>query len=278
MYGFRYHLVTVIAVFMALGIGILLGGSIGQDLFVNEQIELVSRLEEKYTATRAENNRWSQRVNDLAKQTEQLDQLIRQMGDVLVQGKLTGKSVVLLQLDQGNLTDLTGFLQRAGATVQSVVSIKDPDYLTAHSMLVTLAKNLAEPDASVMWLPFAQSQLELQGTVRSRPDVVVLIGNVPRNTLSKVQAFETGLVKELHKHNVRVIGAERTDTDDSVIPAYRMLKVPTVDNVDQAAGMLALVGLIQGKNGHFGIKQTAEMLLPSFDSISVGSAVEVQSR
>lgn len=278
MYGFRYHLVTVIAVFMALGIGILLGGSIGQDLFANEQMELVSRLEEKYSASRAENNRSSQRVNDLAKQTEQLDQLLRQMGDVLVQGKLAGKSIILLQLDQGNLTDLTGFLQRAGATVQSIITIKDPDYLMANSMLARLAKNLAEPDTSIMWMPFAQSKLELKGTVRSRPDAIVLIGNSPRNTLSKAQLFETGLVKELHKHNVRVIGAERTDTDDSVIPAYRTLKVPTVDNLDQAAGMLALVGLIQGKNGHFGIKQTAETLLPSLDSISVGGAVEVQSR
>lgn len=276
MYGFRYHLVTVIAVFMALGIGILLGGSIGQDLFTNEQIELVSRLEEKYMASRAENSRWSQRVNDLAKQTEQLDQLIRQLGDVLVQGKLTGKSVVLLQLDQENLADLSFFLQRAGATVQSVITIKDPDSLLANSLLAPFAHHLAEPDPTFNWLPFTQAKVKLQGTVRSRPDAVVIIGNTAKNSSPRSQQFEMYLARELRKHNVRVIGAERTDAEYSVVPVYRTLKVPTVDNLDQAAGMIALVGLIQGKNGHFGIKQTAETLFPSIDSISVGGALEVQ--
>jgi hypothetical protein len=263
---------------MALAIGILLGGSIGQDMFANEQIELVSRLEEKYSASRAENSKWSQKANDLEKQTEQFDQLIRQMGDALVPGKLTGKSVVLLPLEQQNLRELSMFLQRAGAEVPTIVSLKDPELLLTNSILPTLAKMLAVPEDSADLQRLTQANVELQGTVRSRPDAVILLGHVGRTSFPRAQQFELSLIKELHKRNLRVIGAERSDAEFSAIPMYRMAKVPTVDNIDQSAGLLAIVGLIHGSDGHFGIKQTAETLLPSMGGISAGGAVEVKSQ
>lgn len=278
MFGFRYHLVTVIAVFMALSIGILLGGSFGQDMFANEQIELVNRLQEKYSASRAENSRCSQKTNELEKQTEQFDQLVRQMGDVLVQGKLTGKSVVLLPLEQQNLSELSAFLQRAGAKVPTIVSLKNPELMSANSVLPALAKMLAAPDDSTDLQRLTRANVDMQGSVRSRPDAVILLGHIGRMSSHRAQQLELSLIKELQKQSLRVIGAERSDAEFSAIPVYRMAKVPTVDNIDQSVGLLSVIGLIQGSDGHFGIRQTAETLSPSIAGILGGGIVEVKSQ
>lgn len=278
MFGFRYHLVTVIAVFMALSIGILLGGSFGQDMFADEQIELVNRLQEKYSASRAENSRCSQKTNELEKQTEQFDQLVRQMGDVLVQGKLTGKSVVLLPLEQQNLSELSAFLQRAGAKVPTIVSLKNPELMSANSVLPALAKMLAAPDDSTDLQRLTRANVDMQGSVRSRPDAVILLGHIGRMSSHRAQQLELSLIKELQKQSLRVIGAERSNAEFSAIPVYRMAKVPTVDNIDQSVGLLSVIGLIQGSDGHFGIRQTAETLSPSIAGILGGGIVEVKSQ
>lgn len=263
---------------MALSIGILLGGSFGQDMFANEQIELVNRLQEKYSASRAENSRCSQKTNELEKQTEQFDQLVRQMGDVLVQGKLTGKSVVLLPLEQQNLSELSAFLQRAGAKVPTIVSLKNPELMSANSVLPALAKMLAAPDDSTDLQRLTRANVDMQGSVRSRPDAVILLGHIGRMSSHRAQQLELSLIKELQKQSLRVIGAERSDAEFSAIPVYRMAKVPTVDNIDQSVGLLSVIGLIQGSDGHFGIRQTAETLSPSIAGILGGGIVEVKSQ
>lgn len=275
MYGFRYHLVTLIAVFMSLGIGILLGGSYGQDMFANQQIDLVSRLEAKYTASRAENSKWNQKVNELFKQTEQLNQMIRQLGEQVDRGKLAGKTVVLLQLEQGKLNPITSFLEKAGASLQTI-TVKDPDFLTDPTLLPVFANGIENADTALDWVHLLNEKkaIDLHGSIAKRPDAVVVIGSIPKYPQLS-QPFEIPLLRELQKQSIRVIGAERSDSDSSLIPIYRNLKIPTVDNLDQAAGLLTLIELINGTNGHYGVKQTAETFFPAFSETTGKGMLEV---
>lgn len=300
MYGFRYHLVTVIAVFMALGTGILLGGSIGQDLFPKEQLALLDSLEEKYKASQMENSKWSRKVSELTRQLGQTDQAVRQIADLHVKERLAGRKIVLVQLEKGDAAKVAAWLQNAGAQVRATVRIKDPEALPDTSALPALAEELGTPretngtallariaqvlansvagEASAEWPAFLQGKgwLETQGRLGERPDAVLVLAGTGKNGKTRMQMFDLPFLKELRKHNIRVVGAERSDAESSIVPGYRGLGIPTVDNVEQASGLVSLVELIDGTDGNFGVKPTADALIPRLGGGSTERRMEVR--
>jgi hypothetical protein len=107
-----------------------------------------------------------------------------------------------------------------------------------------------------------QGWIELQGKLGTRPDVVVILGGAGKNTQARLEMFDVPFLKELRRQNIRVVGAERSDNEFSLVPVYRNIGISTVDNFDQASGLLSLMTLIEGEDGHYGIKQHADSLLP----------------
>lgn len=121
MIDFRYHLVSLISVFLALAIGIVLGAGplrepIGNSL--NSQVDSLRQdrniLQEKYDAARAE--------------VSERDQYLNQIKPMLINGVLNGQNVDLVLLPGAKDTDVKGLtdaLREAGATITGSVSITD---------------------------------------------------------------------------------------------------------------------------------------------------------
>ncbi|HEU4964852.1 MAG TPA: copper transporter [Bacilli bacterium] len=147
MYGFRYHVMTLIAVFLALGLGLLLGGTLGQEALVKEQVQMLDRLEDRYKAAQSENSQLKKQKSDLQAQTGQLGEVVAKIGTHYVRDRLVGKQVAILNLEPTNLTSLLGTLQQAGAEVTStaVVTNLDPwleeDALPAINQTLGLGDN-----------------------------------------------------------------------------------------------------------------------------------------
>ncbi|HEX2127929.1 MAG TPA: copper transporter, partial [Solirubrobacterales bacterium] len=76
------------------------------------------------------------------------------------------------------------------------------------------------------------------------------------------EAMELGLVNGVASTGVPVVAVERSDTDPSSIPFFAPLDVATVDSIDLTSGRTALVFALLGAEGDFGIKDTANTLLP----------------
>ena len=119
MISFRYHLVSIIAVFLALAVGVLVGTTV-----VDQRI--VDQLE---TRTRA----LAQTADDLRQQVDdQQGDLAawRAFGDrvrpLLLDGQLTGRRVVLVTDDGIDLSQIDGVsnaVQESGASVVSVLLV-----------------------------------------------------------------------------------------------------------------------------------------------------------
>ena len=76
-------------------------------------------------------------------------------------------------------------------------------------------------------------------------------------------ALEEGLVRGLREAGARTAGAETRETDPSQVPWYQDRDLSTVDNVDDTAGQAALVFVLAGAEGDYGVKDTADALLPN---------------
>ena len=75
-------------------------------------------------------------------------------------------------------------------------------------------------------------------------------------------AFNDGLVAGLTQDDTPVVGAEQTTTKPSQIPWYTDHKLASVDNINQLPGRVALVFTLNGAGGAYGVKDTAQALLP----------------
>ncbi len=127
MIDFRYHLVSLVAVFLALAIGIVMGAGPLRESLGEQLTEQVTQLREDRDAMRGENER-------VAAENSELAGYIESTGDDLVAGTLEGRSVVIVT-DHESMSEtaagIQGHVRSGGGAVTNIVtltpSLWDPD-------------------------------------------------------------------------------------------------------------------------------------------------------
>ncbi|MGI5121202.1 copper transporter [Marinactinospora thermotolerans] len=113
MIDFRYHLVSIVAIFLALTVGIVLGTTMLQDPLLNTLQSETSRLREESEELRAE--------KDVAEQLSTgNDQLVDAYAEQMLADQLTGTRVVIVEtpgVDEAMRDGLVNRVQQAGGTV-----------------------------------------------------------------------------------------------------------------------------------------------------------------
>ena len=86
------------------------------------------------------------------------------------------------------------------------------------------------------------------------------------------ELLEEAFIDGLKDGGGTVVAAERADDDPSQIDFFADRGLSSVDNVDTVAGKVALVLVLSGAEGSYGIKDTADSLLPDLVAPGEGSA------
>ncbi|MGI5521888.1 copper transporter [Micromonospora sp. CA-259024] len=149
MINFRYHVVSLTAVFLALAIGLVVGTAA-----LNGPV--ADSLKEQVTGLRKDNQQWRQTVSNMEKQLGLEEEFAEEISQVVLPGTLTGRRVVVLSLPNGrdHTEGVLKKLQLAGATITGRVDLQDkfinPDN---NSNLLELAVTAARPTAQTTGLP-----------------------------------------------------------------------------------------------------------------------------
>ena len=97
-------------------------------------------------------------------------------------------------------------------------------------------------------------------------DAIVVVRERPADLSGRVadavDVLEDGLIDGMSSTGAAMVGVERSDTEESAVSFFDERGVATVDNVDQLPGRVALVFSLAGAEGNFGVKETADRLLP----------------
>jgi hypothetical protein len=121
MINFRFHLVSLVAVFLAVGLGILVGSS-----FIDQRI--VNRLDTEIDRVSKENDKRREESRLLAKQNAQEQEFIELTAPFVVDGRLDGQSVAIVAergVDGGVVKKTQTLLRAAGADAPAVVWLND---------------------------------------------------------------------------------------------------------------------------------------------------------
>lgn len=148
MIDFRYHLISIVAVLLALSVGVILGsGLIGEPL-LDDIKSNVSSLEDLLDERRAE-------VAALNSELEGHERFAEEASPYLLSGALRGTDVVVIELDGvngGAVRDIREAIGAAGGTVVSRIEINErvelPDQTDRDSLALALNSLISDdPDA-----------------------------------------------------------------------------------------------------------------------------------
>jgi hypothetical protein len=118
MIHIRYHLITIAAIFLALGIGILLGGTAGQSWFAHTEKEFLSSMEAKYDKALKSNNELKQQVNQLIIQVERSNEEVIHLMAARYAEDLQGQRVYVWYPREMNIDILKRILQSVGVDME----------------------------------------------------------------------------------------------------------------------------------------------------------------
>lgn len=135
MIDFRYHLISLIAVFLALGLGILIGSVVLSEKYVQRLENRVAQFEEEVDARRLE-------VSELNDRLDSFQEFAVEAEARLLAGALAGEEVVALQTDatdEALVEGLAEAVEEAGGTLASTITLTDSFALTEQAQLEELA-------------------------------------------------------------------------------------------------------------------------------------------
>jgi hypothetical protein len=280
-YSARYHATSLIAVFLALAIGILIGAEFGGDTLTSTRKNLEHSLTGNLQDAR-------DRADQLSGELGRADEFGERVFPVLVRDQLQGRRIGVVALG-GLPGDVSGAIEEAlgptGARLVGVGVVREPVDLQAlagdlaKTRFADIARN---PDTQTAFGIGIGRQLVLGGTLVERVrghlfsrasgnfgalDGVIVVREEPQD-MGPVQRaaagrLESGLASGITATRSAAVGVESSTAEPSSISFFQGNDLSSVDDIDLVAGRLATVFALLGAEGSFGVKGSADRLLPA---------------
>ena len=288
MFDLRYHVASLAAVFLALIIGILVGVGIADRGLLDKGTK--NLLEHRVADLQNKLHNASQRSAASDRDQRAMQSYIKETYPVLVRNRLRGKHVAVVfvgKVDPGLSAVVERALLDAGAEETRLRAVKIPfDEQQVDSRLASdsngqsyigkanlenlgraLGEELVSGGDTPLWDSLTEALVDQRSGASKTPvDGVVVVRTVSPQR-GGTSRFLFGLYQGLSSPGLPAVGVEKTDAKFSAVQIFGKGGLSTVDDIDEPAGKLALALLLAGEPaGHYGVKQSADDLLPPFPS------------
>ncbi|MCP9486355.1 MAG: copper transporter [Gaiellaceae bacterium MAG52_C11] len=294
MLDFRYHAISLAAVFLALVIGILAGVGISGRGFVDDAER--DRFNRQISGLEGRIDAAEERADELERRQAAAQTFVESAYPVLADRRLEGANVAVLVVGSVDTTLewVRRALERSGGDLVRMRAVNVPvvseeldrSLSSAFGGYVgedeldnlghDLGLELAEGGETPLWdllTPDLVGQRE--GDFDTPADALVLIRQSEPQQ-GDTARFLAGLYSGLAGSGEPVVGVELSRVLQSAIPAFQRSGLSTVDGVDTPLGGLALILLLGGAGpGDYGIRDTAEDgILPPIEPLPAAVAGE----
>lgn len=276
MINFRYHVVSLTAVFLALAIGLVVGTAA-----LNGPVS--ENLRNTVEALNKDNNVRREQVNQLNETVNRSQDFASQIAPGLLGGKLAGRKIAVVALPgtENHTEGVVKMLTVAGATITAQVRVEDKffDPKTVNDLLY-LVDELSEPSIPTADLPVNSDGVEtagamlaltlLQGTPTAEDvtavlaafaqpgyltvedgatggaEAIVLVSGVPAtdSDAAKKSRYALTLAEQFGKEPRKLVVAGDNAGEGNLVSGIRndptlVKEISTVDNVSTVQGQVA---------------------------------------
>jgi Copper transport outer membrane protein, MctB len=279
-YSARYHAMSLIAVFLALAIGILIGAEFGGDALTDTRRDLERSLTGNLQDAR-------DRADELGGELARADEFSDRVYPVLVRNQLEGRRIGLVALG-GLPSDTSAAIEEAlgptGARLVGVGVVREPvdlGGLAGDLSRTRFADIRRNPDTLAAFGTGVGRQLVRGGTLLERVrgqffsrasgnfgalDGVIVVRAQPEDMgplqRSAAGRLESAVMGGIAGTKTAAVGVEGSSDEQSSVSFFQGNDLSSVDDVDLAAGQVAMVFALLGAEGSFGVKGSADRLLP----------------
>jgi hypothetical protein len=279
-YSARYHATSLVAVFLALAIGILIGAEFGGDALTNTRKDLEHSLTGNLQDARA-------RADELDGKLARSDEFANRVYPALVRDRLAGRRIGVVALGDlpGNTSSaIEDALGPTGARLVGIGVVREPVDLRGLSddlAKTRFADIRTNPDTLTAFATGAGRQIVRGGTLLDRVrsqlfsrasgnfgalDGVIVVRQSPEEMgplqRSTAAQLEAALMGGITGTRTPAVGVETSTSEPSSVSFFAGNDLSSVDDVETAAGQVATVFALLGAEGSFGVKGSADRLLP----------------
>ncbi|MCT4507167.1 MAG: copper transporter [Tepidibacter sp.] len=279
----KYFIVTLSAIFISLGIGILIGFNLNSNgAFDEQQTQIIYDLENKFNIIKQQNSNTENKLLHITKENENLNKYIENTLSYVVDKKLEGKNIGILKTTEDYFyPNVEEVINKANGNVAFNIVIKDKllNEFEIAQFNEEFSLNLKDKNELINYIcqiTYVDKNIDLlnkmgeKGIIEIKTlnleynnlDTVILEGGSLENNENKLNIVDKNIIKYFKDNNVNLLGTERRDVQNSYVPFYKESKISTIDNLDEVMGKISLVMVIGGKTGHFGVKDTANEFTP----------------
>lgn len=282
----KYYVVSIGAIFISLGIGMLVGFNLNYDQeLTKQQEEMIGELNLKFEDLRELNNKLEDDIALINNEYENSISFINSNVDKIIEDKLLNKSIGIISTNQDNdfNQEIADTLSKSGANVAFDIVLLNNIF--EEEKLKELSKNLSMEFKSskdvinyiieCLKTSDAKSNLsKLQEfqiiNIRGISDnydfesIVLAGGNNGKLKEKLFNNLDKNIIEKLRSENKHIVGVQRSDSKYSYINLYFNEKVTSVDNIDEGIGKISMVMLLEDSNilGKFGRTEDSDNLIP----------------
>jgi hypothetical protein len=277
----RYHVISLVAVFLALAIGILLGTTLVERGLVNEQKNEIRSLRKTFDEIKEKNSL-------LHGELETYKAFANQSKPYLVTNRLAGKSFMVLATEKpGNdeLAKMSETVASAGGSLPVTIIIADSKVFNDPGVVDSLSKLFQLPPQPQALKERVFAEIVNEGINYSNPPVLqelerigvmslkgalpgpvsggILLGGNKKPVSEDFKTTDLPLISAFTLTNYPLMGVGWSETTDSVMLAFKNAGVSTVDHVETVPGQVAMVMVLEGRVGNYGSGKEATRLIPA---------------
>ena len=283
----KYYIVTICAIFIALGVGILVGFNLNYDQALSkQQSEVLESFNTEFEALKDKNKTLQSEINDLDGNVDDLKEYIDNNIDILTQDALTDKNTgIILTSDNNDYSeDIENLILKANGTVSFNIMIKDN--ISNEEKLAELSKSLNKTFKSsqdiinyiVESLDNTKGYdqlyaLEDLGVIKINNinkgnyqayDSVVLLGNLSgKDAKDKFNEKEKLILNDLKEKNKYLVCVNQNNEDNTILKLYSDNNISTIGNINEGIGKVSLITLLKNQNivGDYGDSDLSKKII-----------------
>lgn len=282
----KYYIVTIGAIFIALGIGMLVGFNLNYDQELSkQQAAIISDLDEKFEQIKKTNNELEGKLEIKEDEYNKLAQYVNDNYTKLISGELQGKNIGIIStretydynedisktILEANGSVAFDIVLKEGITdknkIKELSSSQGVDLKTSKDVINYIVDSLKDAGAIGKLQELEKLDMIKINSISEDyayyTQVVLTLGSENENS-ENFNNVDKNLLNKLKKEDKYIIATQKSDVKTSAIDMYKKDKIPTINNSEQGLGKIALVYSLKEsvEKGNFGVGDKVDAQIP----------------
>ena len=268
----KYYIVTIGSIFLALGIGIIVGFNLNYDQELSkQQSEVLSQFEEKFDSLNEEKSDLNKQIDSLNEKYDKLKTYVSQNYNLLIADALTNKNTGIILTNEKNdySEELESTIKEANGNLAFNIVIKDTieDSEKLKEAAETTGIEIKSSQDCINYIidslngETAKSDLEKLAKL----DLIEIKSlNKDENMKNSFEVKEKNIISKLKSEKKYLVAVQREESTSEFIKLCSDLNISTIDNIDSEVGKISLAMLVkdESKVGNYGIGENTTDLMP----------------